>query len=38
MTQRLGSAKIVVGTHDQLISVGGKYAQMFNAQAGWYVS
>jgi ATP-binding cassette subfamily B protein len=26
-----------IGTHDELIRAGGKYAQMFSAQAKWYV-
>jgi ATP-binding cassette subfamily B protein len=25
-----------IGTHDELIRAGGKYAQMFSAQAKWY--
>jgi ATP-binding cassette subfamily B protein len=29
---------ISIGTHDELMNMKGKYAEMFNAQAQWYVS
>lgn len=29
---------VEIGTHDELLYAGGKYAKMFNAQAGWYAS
>jgi ATP-binding cassette, subfamily B, bacterial len=34
----MDGGKIVgIGTHDELMNSGGKYAEMFNAQAHWYV-
>lgn len=35
----IDDGKIVsIGTHNELMNTGGKYAQMYNAQAQWYVS
>lgn len=35
----LDKGKIIgIGTHDELMNAGGKYAEMFDAQAKWYVS
>lgn len=28
---------VAIGTHDELMEAGGKYAQMFEAQAQWYL-
>jgi len=29
---------VEVGSHDELMNLRGKYAEMYNAQAQWYVS
>ncbi len=29
---------VQVGTHDELISIDGKYSEMYEAQSKWYLS